>query len=164
MNPFYEIGLVFPQLAANYGMLSGPAFSISYAFAGIFMGLLVDKVNRKKLLLSAMFIWSASTVISGTTSSFAVLFLMRFILGLFVSATEPAGYSLLGDFFPRKVRTSANSVIGIGGYMGGGLSSLLIMVISKFGWRGTHILNGGMGIAIAALGLILLKEPEKGKL
>lgn len=151
-------------MAANYGMLSGPAFSISYAVAGIFMGLLVDNVNRKKLLLSALFIWSASTVISGTTSTFGVLILMRFILGLFVSATEPAGYSLLGDFFPRKVRTTANAVIGTGGYIGGGLSSLLIVVIAKFGWRGAYLVNGGIGLAVAAMGLLLLKEPQRGML
>ena len=139
-------------MASNYGMLSGPAFSISYAFVGIFMGLLVDKVNRKKLLLSAVFIWSASTVISGTTSSFGVLFLMRFILGLFVSVTEPVGFSLLGDFFPRKFRTTANAIIGTGGYIGGGLSSLLIVVIATFGWRGAYLVNGGLGLAVAALG------------
>lgn len=130
MNPDYEIGLVFPQMAGNYGILSGPAFSISYAFAGIFMGFLVDSVNRKKVLLSAIFIWSASTVISGVTNTYAILFLMRFILGLCVSATEPVGFSLLGDFFPRKFRTTANAIIGTGGYIGGGLSSLLIVVIA----------------------------------
>ena len=151
-------------MAANYGMLSGPAFSISYAFAGIFIGLLVDNVNRKKLLLSAIFIWSASTVISGTTSSYGVLILMRFILGLFVSATEPLGFSLLGDFFPRKFRTTANAVIGTGGYIGGGLSSLLIVVIAKFGWRGAYLINGGIGLAVAAMGLLLLKEPQRGML
>lgn len=162
MNPDYEIGLVFPSMAANYGMLSGPAFSISYAVAGIFMGLLVDNVNRKKLLLSAVFIWSASTVISGTTSSFGVLIFMRFILGLLVSATEPAGFSLLGDFFPRKVRTTANAIVATGSYIGAGLSSLLIIVIAKFGWRGAYLVNGGIGLAVAALGLLLLKAPERG--
>ena len=151
-------------MAANYGMLAGPAFSISYAVAGIFMGLLVDNVNRKKLLLSALIIWSASTVISGTTSSFGVLILMRFILGLMVSATEPAGFSLLGDFFPRKLRTTANAVIGTGGYIGGGLSSLLIVVIAKFGWRGAYLVNGGIGLAVAAMGLLLLREPQRGML
>lgn len=151
-------------MAANYGMLSGPAFSVSYAIAGIFMGLLVDNVNRKKLLLGALFVWSASTVISGTTSTFGVLILMRFILGLFVSATEPAGYSLLGDYFPRKVRTTANAVVGTGAYIGGGLSSLLIVVIAKFGWRGAYIINGGIGLAVAALGFLLLKTPQRGLL
>ena len=151
-------------MAANYGMLSGPAFSISYAVAGIFMGLLVDNVNRKNLLLSALFLWSASTVISGTTSSFAVLFGMRFILGLFVSATEPAGFSLLGDFFPRKVRTTANAIVGTGAYIGGGLSSLLIVVIAQFGWRGAYLVNGGIGLAVAALGFFILKAPQRGML
>ena len=160
----YNIGLAFPAMAANYGLLSGPAFCISYAVAGIFMGLLVDNVNRKKLLLSSLFIWSVSSMISGTTSTFGVLMLMRFILGLFVSVTEPAGYSLLGDYFPRNVRSTANAVVGTGRYIGSGLSSFLIVVIAKYGWRGAYLINGAMGVAVAAMGLLLLREPQRGML
>jgi len=29
-----------------YGLFTGPAFSLSYAVAGIFMGILVEKYNR----------------------------------------------------------------------------------------------------------------------
>jgi MFS family permease len=94
------------------------------------MGLLVDKMSRKKLLVSAILIWSASTMVSSVTSSFYVLFLMRFILGMFVSATEPAGYSMLGDYFPKSVRTTANAVVGTAAYIGSGLASLLIMIVS----------------------------------
>ena len=116
-------------MAANYGLLSGPAFSVSYAVAGIFMGILVDKMSRKNLLVGAVLIWSMSTMISSSTSSFAVLFAMRFILGMFVSATEPAGYSILGDYFPRNVRTTANSILGTGAVLGSGVASLLILIV-----------------------------------
>ena len=34
----YEITSAFPSLAKNYALISGPAFSISYGFGGIFMG------------------------------------------------------------------------------------------------------------------------------
>jgi MFS family permease len=93
------------------------------------MGLLVDKVSRKKLLVSAVLIFSASTMVSSVTSSFYVLFLMRFILGMFVSATEPAGYSMLGDYFPKSKRTTANAVIGTAAYIGSGLASLMVIIV-----------------------------------
>ena len=40
-STFYEIRSAFPQLFANYGLLSGPAFSVSFSFAGLFMGMLL---------------------------------------------------------------------------------------------------------------------------
>jgi hypothetical protein len=46
-NPDFEMRTFFPELLDNYSLLSGPAFSVSYSVAGIFMGLMVDKVNRK---------------------------------------------------------------------------------------------------------------------
>lgn len=57
-------------------------------------------------------------MISSVTNSFAVIFAMRFILGLFVSATEPIGFSLLGDYFPAAYRTTANGILGAATYIG----------------------------------------------
>ena len=161
-NPKYEIEQVFPTLTQNYGLLSGPAFSVSYAVAGVFMGILVDKVNRKDLLIVSTLIFSISSMVSGYTNSFAVLFLMRFILGLFVSGIEPAGFSILGDYFPRKKRSTANALLGTGGYLGGGISALLVMVIQKYGWRAAYYVQGIFGIVMAVLGLLLMREPERG--
>lgn len=161
-NPIYEIGMAFPELATSYGMLSGPAFSISYAISGIFMGLLVDKMSRKNLLVLSVCIFSASTMVSSITSSFYVLFLMRFILGMFVSATEPAGFSMLGDLFPKNVRTTANAILGTGAYLGSGFASLLIMIVGSYGWRAAYAFNGALGLIVGIIALLVIKEPERG--
>jgi MFS family permease len=126
------------------------------------MGLLVDKMNRKNLLVSALIIWSLSTLASSATSSFAVLFFMRFILGTFVSATEPAGYSILGDYFPKSVRTTANAVLGTGAYIGSGLASLLIMIVGTHGWRAAYATKAAFGLIVGALAFLLIREPERG--
>jgi MFS family permease len=128
------------------------------------MGLLVDKVSRKKLLCGAVIAFSMSTVISATTSSFAVMLLMRFFLGALVSATEPAGFSMLGDLFPRTVRTTANSIVGTGSYLGSGLASFLIMIVGSYGWRAAYAVKGGFGILIGLSALLVLREPERGML
>jgi MFS family permease len=87
---------------------------------------------------------------------------MRFILGLLVSATEPIGLSLIGDYFPRKIRTTANSVFGTGGYLGSASSVLFVFITKHFGWRWTYILSGGFGIFIGIISLFFVKEPKKG--
>lgn len=99
-NPFYEIKSDFPLLFENYALVAGPAFGIAYGTGGIFWGLLVDKFKRKYLLSAVCFLWSLTALVTGSTHSFAVLCLMRFLLGLCIAGTEPSCYSMLGDYFP----------------------------------------------------------------
>lgn len=80
--------------------MAGPAFGIAYGTGGIFMGLLVDKMKRKYLMSLVCFLWSMTALITGATNSFAVLVVMRFLLGLCIAGTEPSAYSMLGDYFP----------------------------------------------------------------
>jgi MFS family permease len=126
------------------------------------MGLLVDKISRKNLLVLSVCIFSASTMVSSITSSFYVLFLMRFILGMFVSATEPAGFSMLGDLFNKNVRTTANAILGTGAYLGSGFASLLIMIVGSYGWRAAYAFNGALGLIVGIIALLVIKEPERG--
>ena len=121
-----------------YGLLSGPAFSVSFSFAGLFMGILLNSVNRKNLLVISCLVWSIASIISGSTSSFAVLCLMRFVTGACVSATDPAAFSILGDYFPKNMRSTANSLMNTGSYLGAGFSSLLVLAVSNFGWRASY--------------------------
>ena len=143
-------------------MLSGPAFSISYSVAGIFMGLLVDKVNRKTLLSIACIGWSITSLVSGSTNSFLVLCLMRFITGMCVSATEPAAFSILGDYFPKRLRTTANSVMNTATYVGSGIASLIVLIVAQYGWRSAYLGVGAISLALGVIAFVFVKEPERG--
>ena len=82
----YEIVASYPELKKYYGLLSGAAFTLAHSVASLFSGQFADKYNRKVMLGICCVIWSASTMTSGLVNSFAVLFVMRFILGAFQSA------------------------------------------------------------------------------
>jgi hypothetical protein len=69
-NPHYEIKTAFPELYANYGLLSGPANSIANCMSGLFMGLLVDKLNRTHLLGISALLWGGASLVTGFTESF----------------------------------------------------------------------------------------------
>lgn len=48
-------------------------------------------------------------------------------------------------------------------YFGAGISPLLIIFLDKLGWRQTLEYMGYAGILSGVLGLILIKEPKRGK-
>lgn len=161
-DPKFEMRTAFPSLFKNYALLSGPAFGISYGVGGIFMGQLIDRYPRKLVLGMVCLGWSLASITSGLTQSFLVLCLMRFMVGVFVSATEPCAYSLLGDYFPARMRTTANSLLNTGTYLGAGLASLSVMLVAQLGWRATYMTIGGVGMMLSAVTAFALREPERG--
>lgn len=86
---------------------------------------------------------------------------MRFMLGITQSACEPAMYSLVSDYFPTKMRSTAISVLTAGSYIGAAASSLCIMATAQYGWRGCYKLMGAFGILAGALNLLLVREPKR---
>lgn len=87
---------------------------------------------------------------------------MRFALGGFESACNPASYSIIADYFPVAYRSTANAIETSGSYVGGGLASLSIIIIKKYGWRVMYQILGGVGIAMGLATLVLVKEPGRG--
>ena len=79
-----------------------------------------------------------------------------------VSATEPTAFSILGDYFPKRFRTTANSLMNTAHYIGYGLSTLLILSVQRFGWRQSYIIIGSAGIIMSIVGFLIIKEPERG--
>ena len=72
--------------------------------------------------------------VSYFSGSFTVLAFMRIIHGCLNSASNPLSFSLIADYFPPDKRSTANSIIQAGNYIGVGVSSISILLISKFGW------------------------------
>ena len=87
----------------------------------------------------------------------------RMMLGLFEAFCGPAGYSLIADYFPPRTRTTAIAIYVFGNYAGGGLSSLVIPIIGKYGWRNAYLVTGGLGITIGVLALIIIGNPKRGR-
>ena len=121
--------LVHPELVNNYALVSGPAFYLMYSIAGIFMGILIDKYNRKNIITMIFAAWSLSTLLQGYTSIFPLFLAGRFLTGIFVSVCEPGLTALLGDYFPPKMRTTVNSILFTARSFGAALLPLTVILI-----------------------------------
>ena len=85
------------------------------------------------------------------------------MLGFFEAFCGPPAYSLIVDYFPPEVRTTANAVYAFGIYIGNALSSMIIIMISQLGWRWTYAITGFTGIFIGFLVLLFVKDPIRGR-
>ncbi len=88
---------VIPRLA----LLQGFAFTVFYTFAGIPLGRLADKKNRKGDYRCWHVSWSIMTFACGLTRNFTQLFIARIGVGIGEASLSPASNSSSATTFRR---------------------------------------------------------------
>ena len=104
------------------GLLTGSAFAVLYAVMGFPLGWAVDRYNRRNIIALGVMVWSLATIFCGLARSFGQLFAARVGVGVGEAALSPATSSILSDLFPPHRLSLANSAIGMGAALGGGIS------------------------------------------
>jgi MFS transporter, Spinster family, sphingosine-1-phosphate transporter len=108
------------------GLMQGTAFVLTFSVAGLFMGRLVDRRNRRNLLIACILIWSVSAAASGLAQNSWQLFLARMGVGVGEAALLPTAISLISDLFNANRRGKALGFFMTGVYAGVGLSLILV--------------------------------------
>jgi MFS family permease len=146
---------------AELGAL-GTAFTLLYAFVGIPLGRLADRVGRKGILAGGVFLWSLLTVGSGLAQNFWQIFALRLGVGVGEASCAPAATSLIGDLFPASWRAKALAIFMLGLPVGVALSFAVSGTIAKsYGWRTAFFVAGIPGL-LCAIAVLFVKEPERG--
>lgn len=125
----YNINTDYPDLTDYIGILTGIAFTASFATMGIFGGVIADRYKRVLILGVACILWSACTFGTGIIDNFIMLFVFRFLLGVFEAWFNPCSYSIISDYFHPDYRATANALFNSGIYLGGALASLSNLII-----------------------------------
>jgi MFS family permease len=159
---------VFPLLQREFRLTNvqlgivGSAFMWMYALAGPFAGWLCDRWPRKRIIVVALVSWSGVTALNAYARDYPVLALLRALGGLGEAFYFPAALSLLGDFHPGGSRSRAMSIhqsgVYIGTIAGGGIAA---WVAERHGWQQSFLLLGVGGIALGAVLVFFLKEPQR---
>ena len=157
-------------------LLGGFAFVFIYTFLGIPIGRIVDRSNRKRLIVIGVFLWSCMTVACGFARTFFQLFLTRVGVGVGEATLSPAALSILSDYFPPKRLGFAVSVYLSGAAIGTGLAFLLGGAALEFfesftlagiplvgelkPWQLAFIVVGAPGVIFALL-VATISEPSR---
>ncbi len=78
---------------------------ILYGLVGLPLGLLADKVSRKKLLAAGIVVWAAFTACARFVHSYSFLMVTRLGVGVGEATAAPTATSWIGDLFPAERRS-----------------------------------------------------------
>ena len=161
----------------DIGFLYGTAFGVFYALFGIPLGRLADNWNRVRLMSLGLALWSAMTALSGFARTGGAMAGARVGVGVGEATASPAAYSLISDWFPKRLRATALAIYSSGIYIGGGFSLFIGgLIVEKWnaafpdhsgplglvGWQAAFLLVGLPGLALAVL-VATLREPARGQ-
>lgn len=140
----------------------GTIFTLLYAFIGLPLGRLADRVSRRKLLSAGVAMWAALTAFAAWATSFPMLLVSRLGLAVGEAACAPTGTSWIGDLFPPSRRSRPLALFMLGVPVGGALSFFFSGPIAqRFGWRPAMIVAAIPALLLAPV-VLMLPEPERG--
>ena len=146
----------------QFGLLTGLIFIVFYAVAGVFMGVLADRVNRTRFIALGLAVWSALTAISGMAKGFVSLAIPRLFIGIGESIMTPTAMSILSDRFPAKHLGFASGFYYMASPIGLSASLLIVAYLEPLvGWRGCFYVLGALGVGFSIIMFFLKETPRR---
>ncbi len=149
----------------QFGLLGGTSFALLYTTCGIPIAYLADRGRRVWIIAAACTVWSAFTVLCGVATNFVQILLFRMGVGVGEAGGSPPSYSLISDYFPASERGKALALYSLGVPMGSMIGAFAAeRLASAYGWRTAFYVIGAPGLALAAILLMVVREPRRGRL
>jgi predicted MFS family arabinose efflux permease len=156
-----DLGLTDWQL----GLLGGTMFAVFYATIGLPIAWLADRTHRVRLISGACAVWSLFTILSGAATGFLTMAAARVGVASGEAGGVSPAYAVLSDYFPRSRRGLALGIFTIGAPLGLMAGTILgALIADALSWRWAFVILGLPGFALAAAMLVLVREPERGRL
>jgi AAHS family 3-hydroxyphenylpropionic acid transporter len=148
--PFFKLtseqaGLFFAS--STFGLLLGAPIA----------GVLADRFGRKIMLVLSVLLFGVFSAATGLASDFINLTAMRFLTGLGLGGALPNLISLVAESAPPERRSQAVGVMYAGMPLGGGVASLLTLVVGS-DWRTIFFVGGAAPLLVVPVILLGLHD------
>ena len=159
LKPSMMVDIAELQSATNFGRLMA-VFLWIYGFMSPVAGLIADRVSKKKLIVSSLFVWSAVTFTMGFAKTFDQLYALRAIMGVSEALYIPAGLALITEYHDARTRSLAVGLHLSGLTMGQALGGFGAIVAKNISWQMTFQTLGLIGVLYAFVLIMFLKEKK----
>lgn len=140
------IGRDIPITNLQFSYLQS-AFLFSYAFMYAGGGKLTDVLGTRRGFTLIMLFWSLACLSHGFATSFTMLAISRFLLGMGEGGGFPAATRVVAEWFPVKESATAMGIINAGTAVGAVIAPPLIAVILIYAnWRWIFFLTAAIGL------------------
>ncbi|WP_193080248.1 MFS transporter [Brevibacterium aurantiacum] len=159
LSPFFK-----DELGINNAMLGllGGIPALTWALSGLFIGVLSDKLDRRKPLLVIMVLaFSCFSALSGLVGGIASLLMVRAVMGVAEGGVLPISQTLVLYSSSEKRRGLNMGLVqgSSAGLLGGVVGPIVTVSMAEaWGWRSAFLFTIVPGLIITLLILFLVKE------
>lgn len=144
------------------------AFAWSYVLAQVPGGLLLDRFGTKRVYAGAIALWSVFTALQGFAGliafvpAVAMLFALRFLVGLAEAPSFPGNARLVASWFPAAERGTASAIFNSAQYFSlVAFAPLMGWLAHSFGWRSIFWVMGVLGLIATTVFLRFIHSPAR---
>ncbi len=157
------VAVAFPYLIKDLGTnILWAAWTISIYFIAVttampLAGKLSDSFGHKKIFLTSLILFTASSLACGLAPNIYTLVAFRFLQGIGGACFLPTASGIVSDYFPENRERSIglfSSIFPIGGIIGPNLGG---WIVSRYSWRYVFYINLPIGVVLIVLAMLLLK-------
>src|SRR6201996_9653932 len=139
----------------------GSAWALTYGFAQLPSGYLLDRVGPKLLVGLSMIVWSLFQAAGGLAGSYFQLMLSRIGLGATEAPCFPSATRSVSDWFDVRDRGTPSGVYTSGAYIGPTIAPpILTTIMLYWDWRVMFIVMGLAGVVAAGLWFLIYRDPR----
>jgi MFS family permease len=139
----------------------GSAWALTYGFAQLPSGYLLDRIGPKILVGITMVVWSLFQAAGGLAGNYLQLMLSRIGLGATEAPCFPSATRSVSDWFDVRDRGIPSGVYTSGAYIGPTLAPpILTGVMLAFDWRVMFIVMGLAGVVAAGIWFMVYRDPR----
>ena len=166
LSPFIQADLNLSN--SQLGLLKGFLFALFYTVVGIPIAWLADRYNRVNIIAISLAVWSGFTAATGMATNFLTIGLARMGVGIGEAGGSPPSHSIISDLYPKEERARALAVYSIGIPIGVSFAYFIAAFAlgnpdNGFNWRSLLIWLGIIGIGLAVLVRVFVREPVRGQ-
>jgi EmrB/QacA subfamily drug resistance transporter len=161
------VGVALPSIGADLDLSTSAlqwvvsGYVLGYGGLLLLGGRFADLLGRRRVLLAALAVFTAASVVGGLVDDGTLLVITRFLKGAAAAFTAPASLSIITTTFAEgPARNRALAIYTACGASGFSLGLVFGGLLTELGWRWTFLLPVPIALALlVAAPRVLAKDP-----